>query len=71
MNYEEFKKALIQKVTEGAGEDAEITVHRVPKNNGVVLDGLTIMKKGRNIAPTIYLDSYYEKDYMKYSLNIR
>lgn len=61
MNYEEFKKALIQKVTEGAGEDAEITVHRVPKNNGVVLDGLTIMKKGRNIAPTIYLDSYYEK----------
>ena len=40
MNYEEFKKALIQKVTEGAGEDAEITVHRVPKNNGVVLDGL-------------------------------
>lgn len=28
------------------------------KNNGHEMDGLVIMEKGRDIAPTIYLDSF-------------
>jgi len=38
-----------------------VRVQEVQKNNGLVLYGLTIQKTGVNIAPTIYLDSYYEE----------
>ena len=37
-----------------------VRVQEVQKNNGLVLNGLTIQKTGVNIAPTIYLDSFYE-----------
>lgn len=42
-----------------------VTVQKVNKNNGLVLDGLTIMQEGVNLAPTIYLNGYYE-DYLSY-----
>lgn len=38
-----------------------VRVQEVQKNNGMVLNGLTIQKVGVNIAPTIYLDSFYEE----------
>ena len=38
----------------------EVRVHEVPKNNGLVLTGLTIVRENRNAYPTIYLDNYYE-----------
>ena len=41
-------------------EGYTVRVQEVQKNNGMVLSGLTIQKVGVNIAPTIYLDSYYE-----------
>ena len=41
-------------------EGYTVKVQEVQKNNGLVLNGLTIQKTGVNIAPTIYLDSYYE-----------
>lgn len=41
-------------------EGYAVRVQEVQKNNGLVLNGLTIQKTGVNIAPTIYLDSYYE-----------
>ncbi len=37
-----------------------VRVQEVQKNNGMILNGLTIQKVGVNIAPTIYLDSFYE-----------
>lgn len=38
-----------------------VRVQDVQKNNGMILCGLTIQKIGVNIAPTIYLDSFYEE----------
>ena len=38
------------------GEDYRVSVQEVKKNNGLVLTGLTILKKDCNIAPTIYLN---------------
>lgn len=38
-----------------------VRLQKVQKNNGMVLNGLTIQKVGVNIAPTIYLDSFYEE----------
>ena len=31
------------------------------KNNGCEMDGLVIMEKGKDIAPTIYLEGFYEE----------
>lgn len=38
--------------------DAEL--HKVIKNNGIVLDGITLRKKGQCISPNIYLNSYFD-----------
>lgn len=42
--------------------DREVRIQKVTKNNGLVLQGITIMQSGCNIAPTIYLEPYF-KDY--------
>lgn len=39
----------------------EISVNKVTKNNGLVLTGITIREEGKNIAPNIYLDGYYQQ----------
>ena len=38
-----------------------VTVQKVNKNNGLVLDGLTIMTEGVNLSPTIYLNGFFEE----------
>lgn len=56
---------FIHKVTQGVQEfckeEVSVETKKITKNNGIVLDGLIIMKKGRNISPTIYLQDYYEQ----------
>lgn len=58
--FEEFKEILREEVADNV--DGEVTVVVIPKNNGVKLDALSIKNSTNNIAPIIYLDSYY-KDY--------
>ena len=41
------------------GEGVRVLVQKVTKNNGWILTGLTIMDKTSNLAPTIYLDGYF------------
>lgn len=43
------------------GKGVRVTVQKVTKNNGMVLTGLTIMDKTSNLAPTIYLDGYFNE----------
>lgn len=43
------------------GDDYRVTVQDVQKNNGLVLTGITILKKECNIAPTIYLNQAFEQ----------
>lgn len=43
------------------GDGYEISIQPVTKNNGICLTGLTILKKGFNIAPNIYLESLFER----------
>lgn len=38
-----------------------VQIQRVPKNNGVILTGICILKKGGKITPTIYLGEYYDR----------
>lgn len=73
MNYQEFldyiKENLSEYITRqeyfGKEESKEseefcIELHKVTKNNGIILDGLTIRKKDECISPNIYLNSYFE-----------
>lgn len=59
MTYEEFKHAVMKEVEHRVGKEVNVTVRQVPKNNGVLLDGITLMKKGSYMAPTFYLQDFY------------
>lgn len=48
----------------------EVELHKVVKNNGVELDGITIRKKGEFISPNIYLNPYYESYQMGKPLSV-
>ena len=60
MEYKEFVEYIKMNAGYIAGEGGNITINHVIKNNGCEMDGLVIMEKGTDIAPTIYLDSFYE-----------
>ncbi len=60
MNLEQFMKEVIARVQAVAGEEAGVYVQEVRKNNNVLMHGMTILRKGGNISPTIYLDGFYE-----------
>lgn len=60
MEYKEFVEYIKMNAGYIAGEGGNITINHVIKNNGCEMDGLVIMEKGKDITPTIYLDSFYE-----------
>ena len=42
MVYEVFQTAVSEELKNRLGDDYEIAIHKIPKNNGTLLDGLTI-----------------------------
>ena len=60
MKLEEFMNTVQTRVQDVAGSDACVQVQEVRKNNNVILHGMSILRKGQNVSPTIYLDSFYE-----------
>ena len=60
MEYKNFVEYIKENAAYIAGEGGKIAINHVIKNNGREMDGLVIMEKDRDIAPTIYLDSFYE-----------
>ena len=61
MCLEEFTNKVEKALIRYYGEEAEVKSQKVQKNNGVLLYGICVMKKGKNIAPTIYLNEFYEQ----------
>lgn len=59
MKYTEFTQSLKEKIEEQTENKAEVELRRIPKNNGVKMDALTILMPGETIAPAIYLQEYY------------
>ena len=63
MTYQEFlfqiKEQILKHIEEP--ESYDVTIRKVRKNNGVVLDGLSIIGRNQNVSPTIYLNSYFEQ----------
>ena len=44
---------------EEAHPECSVVVHKVTKNNNLVLTGISIRSREVNLAPTIYMDGYY------------
>lgn len=61
MVYETFLEHIRQSLQKHLGSGCSITIHQIPKNNGKVMDGLSILMPGAQLAPTLYLNSYYEQ----------
>ncbi|HBA63418.1 MAG TPA: hypothetical protein DCZ20_06145 [Lachnospiraceae bacterium] len=61
MNYREFVGAIEKKMRLYTDPGLTIMVHRNVKNNGIERRGVTFLKEGMNIAPTIYLEEYFEQ----------
>lgn len=60
MTFEKFEERTINEF-ERRFEDCIVDVRDVRKNNGIVLRGVTVRGKDCLIAPTIYLEDFYEK----------
>ena len=61
MTYEAFKTALCRCLKKSLPPGTAMRIQKIRKNNGLELDGLVITNRESNIAPTIFLDDYYEK----------
>ena len=60
MVYEVFQTTVSEELKNRLGDEYEIAIHKIPKNNGTLLDGLTIFHLNEIATPTFYLQSYYE-----------
>ena len=64
MNYEEFRNEVKENIASHLPEKyegADININEVIKNNDNHLFGLSIKREDSNIAPTIYLESFFEE----------
>lgn len=59
MNKEAMQQQILEALYKRLGDGFHISIQKVLKTN-VKLDGLTILQDGKNISPTIYLDSFYK-----------
>ena len=59
MNREAMKHQILEALAQKLGSGYHGTLEKVQKTN-VELDGLTIIKDGENITPTIYLEPFYK-----------
>lgn len=61
MSFYEFKKEIEKEMRAYMNGKVEIHTSTVQKNNGVKMEGLVIRENGERIAPTIYLNCFYER----------
>lgn len=60
MDYQQFISEVKKGVQQCVKEDVSIYIHTAVKNNGKERYGLTVIEKGINISPTIYLEEYFD-----------
>lgn len=59
-NYTSFINSVKERIEVRMGEGYQVKLYKVMKNNSLELDSLVVLKEGRDIAPNIYLNPYYE-----------
>ena len=61
MVYKAFQETITSRLQSRLGTGYRLIVSKVPKNNGLFLDGLTITLRDQTASPVIYLNYYYER----------
>lgn len=61
MVYETFLNTIQCMVQQKLNGRAQVSLQQVLKNNGLMLDGLTITAPDSKLAPTVYLNAYYDE----------
>lgn len=64
MNYEEFIQEVTEHIKDFIPEkysDVVVTMQKVIKNNDTELDGMVVRRPDEAIAPTVYLNAFYEE----------
>lgn len=61
MNYQEFVGSVTGFLRESLPGGTRLQVISLEKNNGIIMDGLSVRKEGKRVAPMIYLDAYYRE----------
>jgi hypothetical protein len=61
LKYQKFLHAVKAEITQILGDSADTILHKVSKNNGVYLDSITIMFPKEQMAPSIYMNQFYEE----------
>ncbi len=61
MVYKAFQEVILSELKERLTDGFRVVTHRVPKNNGIILDGVCILPQEESVAPMIYLNQYYER----------
>lgn len=60
LDYTSFVSCIKSKIAERMGQEYNIRIIKVIKNNSLELESLVVLREGRNFAPNIYLNAYYE-----------
>ena len=60
MTYKDFKDYILSAVSDRYAGQAEVSITKVTKNNGLEFYGLLIYEPKYGLSPTIYLDRYYD-----------
>lgn len=61
MSYEDFTQAFLKEIRRQAGEEYQVALQTIKKNNGVSRDAVSIARKDCKVAPLIYIGSFYER----------
>jgi hypothetical protein len=61
MTYEEFEDAILKGIKVRMGDGYKAETQKVARNNGLMLNSITIKRKGDRVSPVIYLETYFEK----------
>lgn len=67
--YSYFISEIMTRITQRMGKDYTARIYKVTKNNSLELDSLVLLKEGKNFAPNIYLQPYFEAYQQGTSIN--
>ena len=59
--FQEYVQMSLKEYLSDEQKDAVVRINEVTKNNGLKLHGISVQPKGSNIAPTLYLESYFKE----------
>ena len=60
MELQKFVDKTVTALKEYYGPTAKVETHKIYKNNGILLQSVCVLSPDKNIAPTIYLNDFFE-----------